>query len=139
MNPAPVNTNEVDQLLSDFFKSKVAHPWPAAPVPSSHTLASPSSLSTPYNRRSAADTAANRARLTLAASIAFLLGTCWYLSPGSGSAERGPSKPGPAVGPNLLENSSAKTPDAFNSARGEKAKTTKDPMTGFQPGPIRLP
>jgi hypothetical protein len=86
-NPPP---DALDKLLSDFFKRQMKQPWPPAPVPPG-----PSPLSALDGRVSlngkptlaepapAARTPADPitpARLTLAASVALLLGGCWYLS-----------------------------------------------------------
>lgn len=103
----PLPPDRVDDLLSGFYKSKLPSPWPAAPAfaePAKPRMAAPS----------------NRARYTLAASVAFLLGTCWYLSNGS-RTERVPSQtPG---NPGILNDGSAKMPKEF-----EKAKKANDPM-----------
>ena len=88
----------VDDLLSDFFKSKLRQPWPAAP----------SVLSAePSTRRTAVPS--NRARYTLAASVAILLGVCWLFSNGSR-----PERVQPPVGkPGILDDGSAKMPKEF--------------------------
>jgi hypothetical protein len=95
----------IDELLSDYFKSKMRHPWPAPPAP---PFTEPSSL---RESRGAAHSG-NRARVTLAASVAILIGACWFFSNGSQPAERGPAKPVPG-GPGILNDGSAKTPDEF--------------------------
>jgi hypothetical protein len=127
------NPEALDGLLSDFFKSRMRHPWPAAPVPMS---AVPSSLVAARNQPSA--DAAKRARVTLAASVALLLGTCWYLSGGSQPDLRNTPRPNGGTGPSILNEGSAQQPREFDKGR-EKAKTTQNPMTGFKPGPIDLP
>ena len=110
-----MSQNSVDDLLSDFFKSKMRSPWPAAPTTQS---AEPSSL-----RAARRASHGNRARVTLAASVAILLGTCWYLSNGSQPAERGSAKP--AV-PGILDDGSAKMPPEFK--KDKKANVPTGPM-----------
>src|SRR5688572_6767899 len=91
----------VDDALSAFFKSALPKPWPAAPrtaEPSSVVAARPAS--------------SNRARLTLAASVAILLGACWYFSNGIQPAAR----PAPAK-PELLPDGSAKMPKEFEKPK----------------------
>ena len=100
-----------DQLLSDFFKSRMPHPWPAAPAPASVL---PASLRAPAE--------SNRARLTLAASVALLVGICWYLANGSNPGNRATPGPG-GNAPGILNEGSAKMPKEF-----EKAKKPAVPM-----------
>ncbi|MDB5307873.1 MAG: hypothetical protein JWO38_2075 [Gemmataceae bacterium] len=135
MSQSIIQPDAIDSFLSDFFKSRMRHPWPAAPVPVS---AQPSALVAPRVASSQMDTN-GRARITLAASVALLIGTCWYLSNGWQSADRSLSKPGQGGGPNVLPESTAESPGAFEKNRKDKASQTKDPMAGFQPGPITLP
>jgi hypothetical protein len=60
------STDEVDQLLSAFFKAEKPHSWPAVKVPSASPRPQPRSLV--------------RGRLALAASVAILLGgQAWLL------------------------------------------------------------
>ena len=120
----------LDLALSAFFKAEMLHPWPAAPVP---MTATPSSLAT--TRRYPG----GRARLTLAASVALLLGTGWFLTNGLSTGDR--ARPARAAGGgfDVLDGATAKTPDAFGPQRKAKAKEAKDPMAGFQPGPVTLP
>ncbi len=99
------NPDELDRLFSDFFKSQLKRPWPNAPIPVAAAPAEPSGLvagrtgETPRNRPSPAtrDNTA-RARFTLAASVALMLGTCWYLSNGF---EPGARSGAPAANPAL--------------------------------------
>lgn len=97
-------TEPVDDLLSDFFKSKLRQPWPPAP-----STAEPSSL---LAARCAPQS--NRARVTLAASVAILLGACWYFSNGPQPAERGKPDPG---GSGILDKGSAKMPKEFEKPK----------------------
>jgi len=106
MSQTTLPPDSVDELLADFFKSQVKQPWPPAP-----RTAEPASLLAA--RRAASS---NRARVTLAASVAILLGACWYFSNGSHPAERGK----PAPGPGVLQDGSAKMPEEF--------KKPKEPM-----------
>lgn len=120
--------DQLDELLSDFFKSNLPHPWPAAPVPARAELGA-------SQMKRQAD---NRARYTLAASVALLLGTCWFLSSGSQPASHPVAKPG-ARGPDVLRNGTATMPEPLDRIREGKAKKTADPMVGFQPPKINLP
>lgn len=102
LRQAPLENN-LDRLLSDFFKSNMKQPWPAAPAtPTRSPLSEPSVLAasrnsttteveTTRNQPATAGTArdrGNKSRYTLAVSVAVLLGTCWYLSNGSLPSER---------------------------------------------------
>ena len=108
MNTTPPHTeapDELDRLFSEFFKAQVKHPWPNAPVPAAsnasakptepselvaaRTAEAPRNAPAPARRDNSA-----RARFTLAASVALMLGTCWYLSNGFAPGAR------PAVAPN---------------------------------------
>jgi hypothetical protein len=80
-----------------------------------------------------------RSRLTLAASVAVLLGVCWYATTGGPIAERGGQRPAPGVGPNVLPDATAHTPPEFRKNSQEKAKNTTDPMNGFRPKAMPLP
>ena len=105
----PLPPDRIDALLSGFYKSKLPSPWPAAPAfaePAKPRLAAPSS----------------RARYTLAASVAFLLGTCWYLSNGNPSADRPASKPAPEAS-GILDEGSAKMPKEFEKAKKKELPT----------------
>ena len=105
MNALPTTTetpDELDRLLADFFKAQLKRPWPGAPTPTAAAKsAEPSELAAaraadaPRNHPTPArcDNTA-RARFTLAASVALMLGTCWYLSNGYQPGERpGPGAP----------------------------------------------
>jgi hypothetical protein len=102
MSQMPLPPNSVDDLLSDFFKAQVPQPWPGSP-----RTVEPASL---VARRGAAN---NRSRVTLAASVALLLGMCWVFNNGP-QPERGrvaPTKPG------LLQDGSAKMPKEFEKPK----------------------
>lgn len=70
-NPTPTG-DDVDRLLSAYFRAEVPARWPAAPRP----WADKARTSTP----AAAGDPTARSRWALAASVALLLGGCWYLS-----------------------------------------------------------
>jgi hypothetical protein len=65
--------NQVDRLLSDFFRSQLPAKWPAAPAVATAEFATPSStLRTPSSLR--------RGRAALLASIAVVLIGGWLLA-----------------------------------------------------------
>jgi hypothetical protein len=94
LRTAPVDEN-LDRLLSHYFKSKMQQPWPKAPATPSR-MSEPSALAAsrtganapleaPRNQPvSSSDprNGGNKSRYTLAASVAVLLGACWALSNG---------------------------------------------------------
>ena len=88
--------DDLDRMLSAYFKRQMPEQWPACRATSA---AEPSTLrpATPVGAGSAA-----RSSLTLAASVAALLGLGLYLS----SDPRQPNAE--PVGPNNLQNSTAK-------------------------------
>jgi hypothetical protein len=68
----------VDRLLSAFFKAELPDPFPMMKAPARAELPMPAntnSLSRDERR-----TAISNSRLSLAASVALILGGCWYLS-----------------------------------------------------------
>ena len=76
----------VDRLVAAYFRSEMPSQWPAAPQPwaekprpAVETTASPS----------------RKSRWALAASVALLIGTCWYLS---GQMTNGKAKQGLDLG-----------------------------------------
>lgn len=117
MSQTTLPSDKLDDLLSDFFKSKLRQPWPAAPTTHS---AEPSALHAA--RRTASQ--GNRARVTLAASVAILFGACWYFSNGS-NTDRAPTPV-----PSILGDGSATMPKEF-----EKTKKI-EPMGGLPGGPM---
>jgi hypothetical protein len=148
MRTGPAEDN-LDRLLSDFFRSQIQHPWPPAPMPQraepsvmvglrNSAAAGEPSRTQPTTAQSTSDPSA-RARYTLAASFAMLLGTCWYLSNGLGTADRA----GPAAAPSprvlgVFPDSSAEKPAPLTELRKDKAE--KDaPNDGFAPPKIKLP
>ena len=120
MNPLSPNDN-VDRLLSAFFKAEMPDPWPAAPTASA--INEPAGLvgeraEAPRNEPAVARRDHNsRARYTLAASVALLLGTCWTLSDGFPSGNQPANRP--ANGTNsrdILGPSDAKGPPEIRDA-----------------------
>jgi hypothetical protein len=104
----------IDELLSDFYKSRMPRPWPAAPAP---VMASPAG-------NDASRRAGNRARFTLAASVALLVGLCWYFTNGS---QPGPQGPTPQPGAGYLNEGSATMPPEFKK-RTAPEPPKKSPM-----------
>ena len=108
-------SDKIDDVLSDFFKSKMRHPWPAAPVAASVE---------PARRPAAYADQGNRARFTLAASVAILIGTCWYFTNGSNTDRVAPK----ADGPSILGEGSAKMPKEFEKKAAPKPALPTGPM-----------
>ena len=83
MNTPSSNSSgdEVDQLVTAYFRAEMPAKWPPAPRP----WADPAR---PTNG-SAADPA-TRTRWALAASVALLVGSCWYLSVKGTDGQRRP-------------------------------------------------
>lgn len=81
---ATEQSQDIDKLLSGFFKSQVPEPFP--PFRNAPPLAA--SRYEPKRRSTS-----NKSRFALAASIAILLGGCWYLS-----GQIGPNKDRPNIG-----------------------------------------
>lgn len=131
--------DKLDGLLSDYFKAQMPTPWPAAPVPGSAGRAEPSGLLAARTPPANADRGGNRARVTLAASVALLLGTCWFLSRDGQPVHRAPGKPAPGSGPGLIDSGTATMPEAFDSMKKDKAGKTADPMVDFRPPAVKLP
>jgi hypothetical protein len=107
----PNSPDDLDRLLSDFFKAQMKNPWPNAPLAQT---AEPSELATrpeaPRNEPAPArrDQTA-RAKFTLAASVAFLLGTAFYMSDGYAPTARPVAQPATnGTGPSLFKGSEAK-------------------------------
>lgn len=103
MTPNPHPPDALDRAFGDFFQAQMPHPWPAAP-------ATPAAR--PATRPAVPDGSA-RARWTLAASVALLVGGGWLLSGGPQPSR--PSAGKTAAGPDILNEASATLPDAFKS------------------------
>lgn len=129
----PNSPDDLDRLLSDFFKAQMKNPWPNAPLAQT---AEPSELATrteapqgepaPARRDNTA-----RAKFTLAASVALLLGTAFYMSDGYTPTARPVAVPSNS-GPSLFNGSDAKAPQGgvLDTISNDKAKgdaPTMDP------------
>jgi hypothetical protein len=79
-NPAG---DDLDRLFSAYFQAEVPKKWPSAPYPGADK-AQPKPANT-------TEDPATRSRWALAASVAILLGGCWYLS---GQLTDNKAKPG---------------------------------------------
>jgi hypothetical protein len=112
-------SDDLDQLLGAFFKAQLPHAWPSAPAttsvnePASLVAARAEAAESPRHQPAAAnrDPGGRKARYTLAASVAILLGTCWTLSNGLQSGTRPANgSPNGTNSRDVLGPSSAKTP-----------------------------
>lgn len=93
--------DELDRRFSDFFKAQLRTPWPNAPVPDAAAR-----VASPRNAPAPGDHTA-RARFTLAASVALVLGATLAMSDGFQSGPR-PAVSTPASGGSqMLPGSSA--------------------------------
>jgi hypothetical protein len=73
----PTDRPDVDRLLSDFFKSELPDPFPPLKLSAQAELPMPmATLETSRERR----TNNIKAKLSIAVSVALLIGGCWYLS-----------------------------------------------------------
>jgi hypothetical protein len=84
-SPGRGRHGDLDQLLSDFFRSKMPHPWPEPAMPDEQPKTLPLPARKPMPRRSSWPS-----RFALAASVALLLAGGWFLS-GKFAAISGPS------------------------------------------------
>jgi hypothetical protein len=101
-----VKPDELDALLHAFFRAEMPNPWPQlkAPVPASldeTTKAPPSSWSR------------SRSRFALAASVALLMLTSWWLSGrtveySNSGFDSGPPKAGKSIRDKIVEDVKAK-------------------------------
>jgi hypothetical protein len=135
---SPINDSNdaLDGLLSSFFKVQMKKPWPAAPatppmsMPAS--IANAATTGSPRNQPAAQRDPGSKSRFTLVASVAILLGTCWYLSndfqPGSRPGSSGPSIP--------MNKISAGDPDVLKELHKDKAISGEK---GITPPVIDLP
>jgi len=103
----PNSPDDLDRLLSDFFKAQMKNPWPNAPLAQS---AEPSERATRPAAPPARRDGTVRAKVTLAASFALLLGTAFYLSDGYAPAPRPNAQPATNGAPSLFHGSDAKAP-----------------------------
>ncbi|HEV3383353.1 MAG TPA: hypothetical protein VG097_00990 [Gemmata sp.] len=131
------NGDNLDRLLSSYFKSKMKQPWPAAPAtPSRMSSSEPSVLvasraakaavGAPRNQPASVGTSCDggrKSRNTLAVSVAVLLGTCLYLSNSSQPGER--VAPGGNNAPkvfNVIPDASAEKPAAIQQIQKDRAE-----------------
>lgn len=73
--PMPMN-RDLDHTLSSFFKSELPNPFPPLNLPARAELPMPVATMPMRERR----TSTIRAKLSIAVSVALLIGGCWYLS-----------------------------------------------------------
>jgi hypothetical protein len=136
MNPTTPDTpDELDLLFSEFFKAQLKEPWPKAPVPTAEPseLAAPPSTLAPANAPAARDASA-RARFTLAASVALVIGASWFLSNGF-QGTRGGNAPAPNGGPGMLQESGA---DGKNDPRLKVIENDKMKQNNGNHPPIKV-
>ena len=81
-NPNPAG-DDLDRLFAAYFRAEMPAKWPAAPRPWADRAQLQPARTT--------DDPAARSRWALAASVAILLGGCWYLS---GHTTDGKGRPG---------------------------------------------
>jgi hypothetical protein len=74
--------DEIDRLFAAYFRAEMPARWPNAPRPWAETVQPAPPASADPTRKS---------RWALAASVALLIGSCWYLS---GHVTDGKAKPG---------------------------------------------
>jgi hypothetical protein len=126
---------EVDQLLSAFFQAQLPSRWPAAPVVGNHVPSTAlavrgivQTVDQTTRQGQIVSPGGTRARWTLVASVAILLGGGWLLLNGF---EVGPRPSSPALdhrGAGLLEAGTAANPKALETLRESKA-TQPTPAT----------
>ena len=140
--------DNLDRALSDFFKSKMKQPWPAAPAtpariptsePSGLVAARTATVEAPRNQPATAGTqrdASSKSRYTLAVSVVVLLGSCWCLSNGFQPGEQtGPVNSSPKIF-GVLPDAGAENPAVLKELRKDKAEQGNE---GFAPPKIKLP
>ena len=93
----------VDRVLTTFFRQQMPNPWPPAPAVGSVTL--PARVVYPSS-------SAARSRWALAASVALLVGGCWYLSGHltDGKARPGTGLEGGTASPTVIDKHLGKAP-----------------------------
>src|SRR5262249_25292434 len=119
--------DDVDRLLSDFFRAELPSPWPGAPVSDEQLL--------PLSARPIRRWSGLRSRLALAASVALLLVGGWFLS---GKFEDA-SRPGsfnfghPSADPiDARPGRNIKELDGVQPRTRERIILDKNGQTGFQ-------
>jgi hypothetical protein len=106
MTKPHASDEQVDRLLGDYFKAQLPAHWPPAPRTD---RARPAAAKTTYP--------AVRSRWALAASVAVLVGGCWFLS---GTVDNGKERKGPG-----LEDGTAKMPNL------DQLKPKPEPKVGM--------
>lgn len=107
--PLPAEPDDLDRLFSAYFKKELPSQWPACPVARSQPSGLVRSGST------------SRSRLTLAASVAALLGLGLYASSGSRPQFSDPSP----TGPGMFKDSKASDPNLKNRMDGIESGNQK--------------
>jgi len=107
---SPMEAN-IDRMLSAFFKAELPDPFPATKLPARLELPMPTAAR--YDQRK---TALVNSRLSLAASVAIILGGCWYLSSQM-------SAPGDRATVGKGEGGSAKIPKEILKAKEDLKKS----------------
>jgi len=106
-NTPPREGDGLDRLIAAYFRAEMPANWPAAPQP----WAEKSFVAADHHANPA-----RRSRWALAASVALLIGGCWYLS---GHLTDGQAKKG-----SNLDDTTAKMPKEIKDNLGTtKAKT----------------
>lgn len=73
--PTPIAPDAVDRVLGDYFHAQLPKQWRPSPQPWQASI-QPASLA----QNAIKGDSLAKSRLTLVASVALLLGACWYLS-----------------------------------------------------------
>ena len=123
--------DNIDRLLASFFKAEMPHPWPGAPEPAA--ISEPSGLvaertATTTDQPPARRDTGSKSRLTLAASVALLLGGCWILSNGFQTTSRPTNGNNSAPGVNLRDTTADGNTGLPGVLRDEKDKPVKPPV-----------
>lgn len=134
-------SDNLDRLLTDYFKAQLKHPWPGAPSmatnePSSLYAVRNATEATPRNQPAAATRdSSGKSRFTLAASVALLLGTCWYFSNGFQPGERNLTTTPNGAG--MLPDAGASNPEPLEHLKKTNATGENDKTNGRSP--MKLP
>jgi hypothetical protein len=125
--PITPTDESVDRLLSEFLKAQMPKPWPAAPAtaasePAELVAQRAAATETPRNAPAASRDTSARSRLTLAASVAILLGACWTLSNGFQGGSHATGTNGTPIDSNKF------FADGNKTLVGEIKDKTKQPM-----------
>jgi hypothetical protein len=116
MNATDQHSTDLDKMLSAFFKAEIPDPFPALKRPVG-TFQSQMPMPVSSEPRQRPDrTALSKSRISLAASVALLLGGCWYLSSQIGNA---PERPSVGKG----DGGSAKVPKEIRKATESSKKS----------------